>query len=272
MPHGGAPRRDGPSASTVGRPARRRLRPTVEDVHGLLMSLTHEEWLRPAHADHGSARDLVAHLIGVERLSVRWLDPDDDVPELPDHVAATRDVGRRAVGPARAASSPTCGARRRSRCADAATSGDPARLVSFHGLRSDLDGFLAIRTFELWAHSMDISLATGRPMLTLDDERMLTLSRQLMRVVPLAMARSGTPVPGDRPCDSSSPVRPAAATTSRCADVTSRVRRRRSWRRPHDLCKVATSRLTPEDLHPWLEGDHALADLVLSGLDALALD
>jgi hypothetical protein len=46
----------------------------------------------PAHAEHGRVRELVAHLAGVERLVLRWLDPEDTVPDLPDHVAATRPV------------------------------------------------------------------------------------------------------------------------------------------------------------------------------------
>ena len=51
-----------------------------------------------------------------------------------------------------------------------------------------MPGFLITRTFELWAHAMDISVATGRPLLRLDPERMATLSNRLMGVVGAALA------------------------------------------------------------------------------------
>jgi hypothetical protein len=39
-----------------------------------------------------------------------------------------------------------------------------------------------------------------------------------------------------------------------------------------DVCRVAARRLTPAQLNATVEGDAALADLVLAGLDAFARD
>jgi len=67
-------------------------RRTIADLHALATSLSDDEWNRPAHDEHGLARDVLAHLVGIERLLVRWIDGDPDAPVLPDHVAATVDV------------------------------------------------------------------------------------------------------------------------------------------------------------------------------------
>src|SRR3954447_2486044 len=55
------------------------LRRTIEEFSSLLGSLEDDQWDVVAHEDHGRVRDLVAHLVGVERLNLRWLDPGDDV-------------------------------------------------------------------------------------------------------------------------------------------------------------------------------------------------
>src|SRR5689334_6285135 len=167
---------------------------TVADFDVLLQSLTEDEWDAPAHEDHGRVRDLVAHLVGVERLSQRWLDPDPDDPLVLDHVAATRPVIEELAssdGPAVARAWRDAALR----VAAAAAAGDPDRPVMFHDMPTDVAGFLVTRTFELWAHSMDISLATGRPLLALDDARMMLLSSRLMDAVPAAVAFRGTPAP-----------------------------------------------------------------------------
>src|SRR6185437_11994032 len=125
----------------------------------------------------------------------RWLDPNDAVPPMLDHVSSTlavvaelslssrADVIRQWHTAALAV-------------ARAAASGDPDRKVTFHDLTTSLDGFLSQRTFELWAHAMDIAAATGRPMPELDPERMTTLSARLMAAVPLALAYRRSSVPG----------------------------------------------------------------------------
>jgi uncharacterized protein (TIGR03083 family) len=243
---------------------------TVADMYALLASLSDAEWNAAAHPEHGRVRDLVAHLIGVERLSVRWLQ-GEVMPELPDHVAATRgvvdelaraephEVARQWHEAARAV-------------AAAAAAGDQARDVGFHDLTMGVEGFLVTRTFEIWAHAMDISAATGRPLLRLDPERMTVLSRRLMAVVPLALAYRRKTAPGrtarfvltgeaggcytvalDPNTD------PGEPDVTLVADAV-------------DLCRLAARRLRPDELGAVVEGDRQLAGLVLAGLDAFARD
>ena len=244
---------------------------TVADLHGLLQSLSADEWNAPAHGEHGRVRDLVAHLIGVERLSARWLRAEADMPALLDHVAATRDVVD-----GLSAAEPTEITRQWHEAAldvaAAAASGDHARQVTWHDLTLSVTGLLITRTFELWAHAMDISAATGRPLLRLDPERMVTLSRRLMAAVPMALAYRRSTVPGRTArfiltgasggCYTV-PLHPGADLGEPDVTVVTDV---------VDLCRLAARRLSPEELGATIEGDRQLADLVLAGLDAFARD
>lgn len=244
---------------------------TIADMYELLQSLSEDEWNAPAHPEHGRVRDLVAHLIGVERLSLRWLDPDDDMPVVLDHVAATRpaveehaSLSARAVGELWHEAVLAVAA--------AAATGDPARTVSFHDIETTVPGFLITRTFELWAHAMDISTATGRPLLRLDPERMATLSNRLMGAVSGAMAYRNNAMPGRSirfvltgPSGGSYTValnpgeRPGEPAATIVTDTV-------------DLCRIAARRLRPDELTATVVGDRALADLVLAGLDSFARD
>jgi uncharacterized protein (TIGR03083 family) len=244
---------------------------TISDFFALLSSLSADEWEQPAHEEHGRVRDLVAHLIGVERLSARWLDPDDDMPMVLDHVGATRPVQDELAG----LDGPELANRWHEAVqavAAAAAQGDPDRVVPFHDIDTDVAGFLITRTFELWAHSMDISLATGRPLLELDDERMRTLSSRLMGAVPAALAYRRTPAP-------SRTVRfVLTGAAGGCYDVALRMDEEATEPQAiivadaRALCQVAARRLRPSELSAAIEGDGALAELVLADLDAFARD
>ncbi|HEY2272306.1 MAG TPA: maleylpyruvate isomerase family mycothiol-dependent enzyme [Jatrophihabitantaceae bacterium] len=244
---------------------------TIADVYALLESLTPSEWNARAHPEHGRVRDLIAHLVGVERLSLRWLDPDDDMPEVHDHVAATRPVidELRILAPDELARTWHDAVRA---VAAAAAHGDPTRMVSFHDIRTTVPGFLITRTFELWAHAMDISVATGRPLLRLDPERMATLSNRLMGVVGAALAYRSADHPGRSvrfvltgPAGGSYTValtpnqEPGVPDATIVADA-------------YDICRVAARRLDPDELPAVIEGDRELAGLVLAGLDSFARD
>jgi uncharacterized protein (TIGR03083 family) len=249
---------------------------TIGDFHALLTSLRDEEWDVVAHETHGRVRDLVAHLLGVERLNTRWLDPDDDVPYLPDHVASTAPVvaSTADLPPAQlvrtwhdAALAMLARARRR----------DSADLVTFHDLVLTVDGLLTTRTFELWAHGMDIALATGRPLPTLDDERMLLMSSRLMAALPEALAYRGVSVDGRS-------VRfVLTGRAGACYDVPlGRPPRtgRLGWAAPQvtiiadvvELCQVAAARRDPDHLDVTFEGDADLGALVMTHVNAFARD
>jgi uncharacterized protein (TIGR03083 family) len=243
---------------------------TVADLDDLLRSLTSGEWGVLAHAEHGRVRDLLAHLVGVERLVLRWLDPNDTVPDLPDHVAATRSVVAELADadPRDVAQQWHEGAR----TVAAAAAGDGSRMVVFHNLTISVDQLLVTRTGELWAHAIDICRATGRPLPQLDMERMATLCNELMAAVPLAMAYRGTTAPGRAarivltgPAGGAFtvPLAPldqvAEPEVTIVADAVG-------------FCQVAVRRLRPDQLDAAIEGDRALGDLVLASIDALAQD
>ena len=244
---------------------------TIVEFEALLRSLDAAEWDARAHDEHGAVRDLVAHLIGIERISARWLRDAPDVPLLPDHVEATRATV----------------AELRDRDPDelvhtwseavrdvvaAATSGDPARPVPWHDITLTVERYFTTRTFELWAHGMDIALATGRPVPALDDQRMALLSGRLMAVVPYALTYRSVPAPGRAARfvltgaaggAYTVPLAPGEETGEPdfvlVADVV-------------DVCRVAARRLRPADLAATIEGDRELADVVLGALDAFARD
>jgi uncharacterized protein (TIGR03083 family) len=248
---------------------------TIEDFWSLLTSLQDDEWDAVAHEDHGRVRDLVAHLVGVEQLNLRWLDPGDDVPYLPDHVASTRPV---VESLAEAPPADVVRAWHESALAmlAAAREHDGARQIPFHDIAVSVDGLMTIRTFELWAHGMDIADATGRPLPMLDDARLLLMSSRLMGALSRALAYNGVTT-GDRtarfvltgpaggcydialdPAGSPPPADYEPDTTI-VADVV-------------DLCLVAAARLDHGELARSLEGDPALAELVLANVSAFARD
>ncbi|HZC71022.1 MAG TPA: maleylpyruvate isomerase N-terminal domain-containing protein [Jatrophihabitans sp.] len=248
---------------------------TVGEFADFLATLSAADWATPAHDEHGAVRALVAHLVGVERLSVGWLDPNAPPPVDPhvDHVTATRpvvdelaladgpEVTRHWHAAARAV-------------AAAAAMGDPARPVSFHDLETTVDGLLVIRTFELWAHWMDVALATGRPLPMLDASRMALLSATLMDFVPQALAYRGAVPRGTAQfvllgeaggtytvrLDAQLPApAPQEPDVTIIADAIG-------------LCRLAARRLTPADLGAAVEGDVDLGAAILADLDALARD
>lgn len=242
---------------------------TVEDFRELLDSLTESEWNAPAHEDHGRVRDLVAHLVGVERLVRRWLDPEDSVPDLPNHVESTRSLvaDLADVDPREVARQWYAAAREVS-----AAAGDGDRMVTFHDLTMTVDQLLVTRTSELWAHGMDIGQASGRPLLALDDERMALLCTMLTGALPVALAYQGRAEPGravrivlSGPAGGTFVVPLAPQPSIPEPDVTIIADASR-------FCRVAVRRLRPDELDGAIDGDPRLADLVLTGVSGLAKD
>lgn len=243
---------------------------TVEDMNELLGSLTDAEWSARAHADHGQVRELLAHLVGVERLVQRWLDPEDDVPVLPDHIASTKPAVAELAGTA-----PREIARQwyeQARAVSAAAAGDRSRPVAFHDLTITVDQLLVSRTGELWSHAIDICEAAGRPLPMLDDERMSTLCTMLMAAVPLALAYGGAAEPGrtarfvlSGPAGGTFTVPLGLEPGTGEPDVT-------IVSDAVSFCRVAIRRLDPGEMDAVIEGDRELGERVLAGVGALARD
>ena len=246
---------------------------TIADFSELISGLNEREWLAHAHEDHGSVRELVAHLIGMERFCAAWLDPSAPPPVDPsiEHVASTRSTVAELAdtpGPALA----MLWHEAVLAVVAAARAADRDRRVTFHDITASVDGLLVMRTFELWAHGMDIAYATGRALPMLDDERMALLSRRLMGSIPNALGYRRTIAPGRTarivltgPAGGTYSVALDPREKAGTPDVT-------IVADAAALCRVAARRLRPSELDATVEGDQALADLVLAGVDAFARD
>ena len=246
-------------------------RRTVDDLAALLTAIPRAAWELPAHPDHGTVRELMSHLVGVEQLSVRWMRNDPTTLDLLDHVASTRDV----VEALRDAdvdviASQWNGAAHAT--ADTAVAVGLTHRVTFHDLTDSVAGLLVMRTFELWAHAMDIAEAAGMARPELDDERLAALSGRLMAALPLGLAYRRATAPGRtaRVVLTGTaggvytvPLQPGAAPGQPDVLVVADTA---------ELCRVAARRLAPHDLPVTVEGDAELAALVLANLDAFARD
>ncbi len=244
---------------------------TVEDFHALLSTLSTAEWAAAA-GPHTTVASLVAHVAGMEQLSLAWLvGPVPDAAAVADHVEATRPMVAELAG----APGPAVAARwydlaRQVVAAAAVVPSDHPVLA--HDLPTDTEGLMVLRTFELWAHMHDIDAATGRPAPDLDTPRMALMSERLMAVLPFAVAVRGVAAPGrtarlvltgpaggcyNVALDPSEA--PGEPDTTIVVDVV-------------DLCRVAARRLDAGALTVTIEGDRALADRVLASADAFARD
>ena len=246
---------------------------TVADFHQLLTSLSDAEWrAQPIRPPHPDVRALVAHVAGMEELSLAWLvGPVPDAAAVADHIPATQAM----IDALSAAPGPEIAERWHDLATQvvAAAATVPADLaVLAHDLPTDAEGLLVLRTFELWAHMHDVAHATGRPVPDLDTPRMALMSERLMTVMPFAVAMRGNAAPGHTarfvltgpaggcytvPLDPSEA--PGEPDTTIVVDTT-------------ELCRVAARRLDPADLPVTIEGDVELAGRILASADALAKD
>jgi uncharacterized protein (TIGR03083 family) len=246
---------------------------TVEELHDLLVDLRDEEWATPNLAVYGQTRDLIAHLVGVEEILLALLGegvaPDPDVAR--DHVMATSSVIlalRRA--PTSVVVDRWVHAARR--LAAVASSAGPDTPVAVNDIPTTVRGMLVLRTFEVWTHHEDVCRATGRPRPVLDGARLRLMSSDLMDALPAALTITGLARPGrtsrvvltglgggtfERPMTMDGTAgTPDVVIT---ADVV-------------DFCRLAARRIAPDDLDATIEGDPALARLVLQAAGAFARD
>jgi len=148
----------------------------------------------------------------------------------------------------------------------------PRHPVEYHDLPVSVRGLLVVRTFELWTHGDDIRRATGRPADELDEPRLAIMSGELMRVLSLGMALTGTTQPGRTArinmtgvgggssdvalAHGEEPGRPDIVLTATTLD----------------LCRVAANRLEPAQLACAVDGDESLLQPILAGVSAFAAD
>jgi uncharacterized protein (TIGR03083 family) len=240
-------------------------RAAVDQLYAVLTTLGAHEWQAPAHDDIGTVRDLVTHLLGIERLVPVWVADDDLVPT--DHLAASRaaagDVEHLTTSGLAAAWFDAARA-----AIDACEAADPARPVMASDLPSDVEGLLVLRAFELWSHTMDVCAATGRPAPAIDAARLVLMSSRLMGALPGAFALRAVAPPvgrvrfvltGDGGGCYDVDLGDGSRSVTVVADTT-------------DVCKIAARRLAPDALDHVVDGDEDDADAVLAVLDAFARD
>jgi hypothetical protein len=131
---------------------------------------------------------------------------------------------------------------------------------------------LVVRTFELWTHDDDIRRAVNRPPNLLDDARLALMSSDLMNVLNLGMALSGTTQPGRSARinitgsgGATYDVALAPGETAGLPDITITTS-------ALDLCRLAANRLTADLLDIDVEGDRSLLEPILVGATAFAAD
>ena len=254
-------------------------RAAAQQLHQTLLALSADEWSATAHASYGSVHDVIAHLVGVERLVLEWVTAPSDAPMVAtDHQEATADAIAEltnVTGEELAGLWFDAALRVAAACAVA----DAGKPILAHDLPTDVDGLLVLRAFELWAHLEDVCLAVGRPVPLVEPTRLSMMTQRLMASAPLAVLLRGERV-------TVSPIRfVLTGAASGTFDVT--------FLRPDgepeadsegettvivdavELCRLAARRRAPDLVGAYVEGTHearGAARVVLSTLDAFARD
>jgi uncharacterized protein (TIGR03083 family) len=239
----------------------------------MLDSLGPEDWEATTAVARATVRDLVAHLLGVERYVLGQLGVGTRLhaPNRDDHYpvsdAAAADLAGAPTNELAAA-----WWRETMRSVAACTDVGPDHPVAFHHLQGTVGGLLVVRTFELWTHDEDIRRATGRSPNELDDTRLSLMSSELMRLLAHGMALSGTARPGRTarieltgPGGAPFDVSLAPDEIPGPPDVTVRTS-------ALELCRLAANRVAVVDLAVEATGDRSLVEPMLVGAGAFALD
>jgi uncharacterized protein (TIGR03083 family) len=243
----------------------------AEQLGAVLRSLTGDDWTAHAHDEIGTVRDLVVHLVGVERLAHTWVTAPAIVAAVPsEHVSAARAVTADLDGTDPDELVAAWLAAVEQTQADCAAA-DPAAPILANDLPTDVDGFLVLRAFELWSHALDVCVATARPVPAVDAPRLALMSTRLMGAVPVALALRGVDVSapavrfvltGDGGGVHDVELGTTAGAGEPLTIVADTV----------DVCLVAARRLAAERLDAVIEGDRDEASAILSALDAFARD
>jgi uncharacterized protein (TIGR03083 family) len=246
---------------------------TAAELADLFESLAADEWKPTTPVDGATVRDVVEHLVGVERYILGCLDrrPRLEAPRREDHWPVSRLATRDLAGESNQTVSQAWWT---DVLALIAASGElgPDEPVTYHHLAGTLQGLLVVRTFELWTHGNDIRQAIGRAADNLDEPRLSLMVNELMRVLPLGLALSGCPQPGRTARFSLSG--PGGGTFDVALDPTTLIGPPDITLSTSvlDLCRLAANRLTPDALDVIVDGDRRLLEPVLVGAAAFAAD
>ena len=254
-------------------PSRSAFMRTAAELGHLLDTLTSDDWDAPTAVAGSSVRDLVTHLVGVERYVLGQLGagPRLDAPTRDDHYPVS---GAAAADTANAGTTELAATwwRETMRSIAACTQAGPDQPVTFHHLAGTVEGLRVIRTVELGTHDEDIRRATGRPANPLDDERLTLMSGTLMSLLPDGMALTGMSRSGRTARfellgagAGTFDVALAPGEVVGAPDIVVRTE-------AVELCRLAANRVLPADLAVEVTGDRSLLEPMLVGAGAFALD
>ena len=246
---------------------------TGAELADLLETLADDDWSRTTPVEGVTVRDLVEHLVGVERYVLGQLGrrPRLEAPRREDHwslatLLATDMRGEPGSSVATSWWSALLGVVAASRDLG------PEHAVTYHHLAGSLRGLLVVRTFELWTHGDDIRQAIGRSLNLLDEDRLSLMVEQLMRVLPLGLALSDISRPGRTarinltgPGGGTFDVALAFGEVPGDPDITLTAA-------VIDLCRLAAGRVAPGELDVLVQGDDELLEPILLGATAFAAD
>jgi uncharacterized protein (TIGR03083 family) len=253
------------------------LRRSIDEFTQLLQGLGADDWLRPVPT-YGRVRDLVAHLVAIEEYvgGQFGLWPGVADPAA-GHVAISEAaISEWANRPVSAlADEWTNRAHAVLEYAQRATATDLDSGARWHAAEVSRRALLVIRTFELWAHGDDIRRALELPEGPLDTGRLVLMTEFAVLLVPTALGICG---------HSHSDRTARLVLTGTGGGTWNRVLRLEpafAENAPPDVvivadavdfCRVATRRLSPDDLEVSLDGDEDLGREILACLGALAAD
>jgi uncharacterized protein (TIGR03083 family) len=172
---------------------------TINSTIGVTEGLTTAEWSRPTECPGWTVQDIVAHLVGVERMLMGEPEHEHKLPDGLDylrHDLARRlevpvDVRRPLDGPAILAEFKDIVPRRINQLRELAATGDPEMMTLLWGPRP-LSRLMPTRVFDAWAHEQDIRRATNRPG-NLDSPAARVSRDFIERVLPFVVDRAELP-------------------------------------------------------------------------------
>ena len=248
---------------------------TAVGLRQLLDSLTPDEWTRLTDVAGGvSVRDLVLHLVGVERYLLGQLGRRSriDAPRPEDHYGALRAAATD-LDDADSDTVVRAWWNEVLELVRASAELGPDHDIAYHHLASPIRSLLVVRTFELWTHDDDIRRAVGLPPNQLDHQRLSLMSSALVGALPLGMALAGTTRPGRTVrIDLTGPGGGTSFMTALSPDEVAGVPDLTIETSALDLCRLASNRLPIDRLDAVVDGDRSLLEPVLVGATAFAMD
>lgn len=240
-------------------------------LEALLAVVGDSDWQVPTAAEGWGPKELVAHLLATDSLVTARLGALGVVPETNDDLLERTVAVQARHASLTAAESITEWRRSRNLLVHAAARSSFDAPMNWFGLDTTLAGMLVIRAFETWTHADDIRAATGRLLDPPGPAALGLMTDLLCQAMPIALQVRGLdPGPAvarivlDGPGGGSWDVALGGAAGNGQPDVVLRTDSI-SW------CRLGADRLDPADVPAAVEGDEALAGMLLAAASAFAV-